>query len=47
MDKYGRPVWLLLLLASTMIKSTLSFIAILSLLGATSAFAKTLKLPGD
>ena len=31
----------------TMIKSTLTFIAILSLLAATSAFAKTLKLPGD
>ena len=31
----------------TMIKSTLTVIAILSLLAATSAFAKTLKLPGD
>jgi hypothetical protein len=30
-----------------MIKSSLSFVAILSLLGATSAFAKTMKLPGD
>ncbi len=31
----------------TMIKSALSFLAILSLLAATSAFAKTVKLPGD
>jgi hypothetical protein len=31
----------------TMIKSTFICIAILSLLAATSAFAKTLKLPGD
>src|SRR5438477_6399300 len=31
----------------TMIKPALTFIAILSLFGATSAFAKTLKLPGD
>src|SRR5436189_118269 len=33
--------------ALTMIKSTFTFIAILSLLAATSAFAKTMKLPGD
>src|SRR5437764_165767 len=31
----------------TMIKSTLSFLAISALLAATSAFAKTVKLPGD